>query len=63
MAFVKRRMATELGIDWQKKFKSFEKQSCSAASLGQVHKAISLDQKILRANFNIQICKVLLKQI
>ena len=30
--FVKRRMATELGIDWQKKFKSFEKQSCSAAS-------------------------------
>ena len=45
--FVKRRMATELGIDWQKKFKSFEKQSCSAASLGQVHKAISLDQKNL----------------
>ncbi len=45
--FVRRRMKTELGPDWQSKFKSFEKESSAAASLGQVHKAISLDNKNL----------------
>ena len=38
--FVKRRMATELSKDWQKKFKEFDKEATRAASLGQVHKAI-----------------------
>jgi len=38
--FVKRRMATELSQDWQKKFKEFDKEATRAASLGQVHKAI-----------------------
>lgn len=37
--FVRRRMRTELGPDWQSKFKEFEKQASAAASLGQVHKA------------------------
>lgn len=37
--FVKRRMAAELGSNWQEKFDSFDKQASSAASLGQVHKA------------------------
>lgn len=41
--FVKRRMQAELGADWQKKFKSFEHIASAAASLGQVHKAVSLD--------------------
>ena len=40
--FVKRRMTSELGQDWLGKFKDFEKQCSSAASLGQVHKATSL---------------------
>jgi predicted unusual protein kinase regulating ubiquinone biosynthesis (AarF/ABC1/UbiB family) len=39
--FVKRRMATELGKDWQSKFQNFDKVASAAASLGQVHKAIS----------------------
>ena len=37
--FVKRRMASELGLDWQKKFIEFENNASRAASLGQVHKA------------------------
>lgn len=41
--FVKRRMAAELGVDWQSKFASFDRQAVSAASLGQVHKATSHD--------------------
>jgi predicted unusual protein kinase regulating ubiquinone biosynthesis (AarF/ABC1/UbiB family) len=41
--FVRRRMASELGQDWQKKFKSFEREAARAASLGQVHRAVALD--------------------
>ncbi len=37
--FVRRRMAAELGPDWQKRFKSFPLDAAAAASLGQVHKA------------------------
>ncbi len=39
--FVKRRMAAELGPAWLDKFHSFERTATAAASLGQVHKAIS----------------------
>lgn len=46
-SFVRRRMKTELGPDWESKFKSFEQDSSAAASLGQVHKAISHDGRIL----------------
>ncbi len=46
-AFVKRRMTAELGAGWQKRFKSFEHEACKAASLGQVHRAVSLDGRDL----------------
>jgi predicted unusual protein kinase regulating ubiquinone biosynthesis (AarF/ABC1/UbiB family) len=45
--FVRRRMAAELGPDWQKRFKSFEHQAAHAASLGQVHRAVSHDGRAL----------------
>jgi predicted unusual protein kinase regulating ubiquinone biosynthesis (AarF/ABC1/UbiB family) len=37
--FVRRRMATELGPDWQSRFASFSQEAAAAASLGQVHRA------------------------
>src|ERR1700740_1510357 len=38
-AFVRRRMAGELGADWQSRFASFSQDASAAASLGQVHRA------------------------
>ena len=38
-AFVRRRMAAELGSEWQSKFASFSHEAAHAASLGQVHRA------------------------
>jgi predicted unusual protein kinase regulating ubiquinone biosynthesis (AarF/ABC1/UbiB family) len=37
--FVRRRMASELGADWQKHFAEFGREAAAAASLGQVHRA------------------------
>ncbi len=38
-AFVRRRMASELGPDWRTRFAAFEETATAAASLGQVHRA------------------------
>ena len=38
-AFVRRRMASELGPDWRSRFTSFNQTASAAASLGQVHRA------------------------
>ncbi|MGL5114905.1 MAG: ABC1 kinase family protein [Beijerinckiaceae bacterium] len=42
-AFVKRRMQSELGLGWEKRFRDFERTPVAAASLGQVHRATSLE--------------------
>src|SRR6516164_6301150 len=41
--FVRRRMTGELGPNWQVRFRNFERTAARAASLGQVHRAITLD--------------------
>jgi len=46
-AFVRRRMQAELGPDWEKKFKSFDREAAAAASLGQVHRATGKDGRAL----------------
>jgi predicted unusual protein kinase regulating ubiquinone biosynthesis (AarF/ABC1/UbiB family) len=46
-SFVKRRMNSELGRDWEEKFASFEHEAAHAASLGQVHRATSHEDQAL----------------
>ena len=46
-AFVRRRMAAELGPGWERRFKHFERGAVAAASLGQVHRAVALDGRAL----------------
>ncbi len=45
--FARRRMAAELGPDWRKRFRGFERNAAHAASLGQVHRAVGLDGRRL----------------
>ena len=45
--FVRRRMAGELGADWQGRFSSFSQEAVAAASLGQVHRATMHDGKLV----------------
>ncbi len=42
-AFVRRRMASELGPEWESRFARFGREASAAASLGQVHRATLLD--------------------
>lgn len=48
-AFVKRRMTAELGPEWRASFAEFATTAAASASLGQVHRARSLDGEVLAA--------------
>jgi predicted unusual protein kinase regulating ubiquinone biosynthesis (AarF/ABC1/UbiB family) len=48
-AFVRRRMLAELGAQWQQRFASFEMVPAASASLGQVHRAVAHDGRLLAA--------------
>ena len=43
--FVRRRMKGELGPDWQDRFQHFDREATNAASLGQVHYAVTHDNR------------------
>jgi predicted unusual protein kinase regulating ubiquinone biosynthesis (AarF/ABC1/UbiB family) len=47
--FVRRRMAAELGSDWEARFASFAHAAAASASLGQVHRAEGHDGRALAA--------------
>lgn len=45
--FVRRRMAAELGSDWERYFQSFGHHAAAAASLGQVHRAVLKEGRVV----------------
>ncbi|HEX7390753.1 MAG TPA: AarF/UbiB family protein, partial [Acidiphilium sp.] len=45
--FVRRRMAAELGPDWESRFTKFGREASAAASLGQVHRATLPDGRLV----------------
>lgn len=45
--FVRRRMRAELGPDWEARFREFGREAAAAASLGQVHKAVTHDGRVV----------------
>ncbi|MBM3569939.1 MAG: AarF/ABC1/UbiB kinase family protein [Alphaproteobacteria bacterium] len=45
--FVRRRMAAELGENWEGRFRGFAREAAAAASLGQVHRAQGRDGREL----------------
>lgn len=45
--FVRRRMKSELGVDWIDNFTDFPREPAAAASLGQVHKAVTKNGEIV----------------
>lgn len=45
--FVRRRMEAELGPDWRKHFREFPLEPAAAASLGQVHRAVLQDGRVV----------------
>src|SRR5438105_10354785 len=52
-AFVRRRMATELGPDWQAKFPRFDKEAAFAAALGQGPHATPPDGRAAAATLQV----------
>nr|WP_321983563.1 AarF/ABC1/UbiB kinase family protein [uncultured Lichenicoccus sp.] len=46
-SFVRRRMAAELGPDWERRFRSFGREAAAAASLGQVHRGVLPDGTVV----------------
>jgi predicted unusual protein kinase regulating ubiquinone biosynthesis (AarF/ABC1/UbiB family) len=48
-SFVRRRMAAELGPNWDARFADFEREAAAAASLGQVHRATLHDGRRVAA--------------
>ncbi len=46
-AFVRRRMQAELGANWEQRFRTFVRSPAAAASLGQVHRAVGKDGRLL----------------
>ncbi len=53
---MQRAMRAELGKDWRSRFVTFEDQPFAAASIGQVHKAVLQDGRVVAIKIQVIKC-------
>ena len=53
-------LSAELGSDWKEKLTEFDPKPLAAASIGQVHRAVTKDGREVAMKIQVDSCKILI---